>query len=354
MRDRTEALRDGVYTTAVLGVTYGINLLMQTYFPTVTLVPMIFVLGVFLVSLKTQGYFWGITASLCTVFMVNYAFTRPYFEFDFLLPESLFSAAVMLIVAGLTSMLTTRIKESEKIRVESEREKMRANLLRAISHDLRTPLTSIYGAASTAIESYDELTKQEHIDLLRDIDRDARWLIRMVENLLSVTRIGSEQVQVVKTPTVLEELIDSSLLKFRRQYPEQAVAVSIPEEFVSIPMDAMLIQQVLLNLLENAVLHAAGMTELGLTVYLDGPDAVFEVADNGCGLPSDRLNGIFSGALGTSGPTADAGRGGMGIGLSVCAAIVRAHGGVITAENRPGGGALFRFRLKREEITDGE
>ena len=176
--------------------------------------------------------------------------------------------------------------------MESEKEKMRANLLRAVSHDLRTPLTSIYGACSTVIENYDSLEKAQTIKLLSEACSDAQWLNRMVENLLSVTRIDSE------------------------------VQLETPDAFIVIPMDSMLIQQVLMNLLENAALHAEGMTKLTLKVFTVGNRAVFEVTDNGCGIPRERLKTLFSGT-GSTDPDvpADSRKHGMGIGLSVCAAI---------------------------------
>ena len=239
-------------------------------------------------------------------------------------------------------------------RYGNEKEKMRGNLLRAISHDLRTPLTSIYGSSSTLISKYDALPKEQQLKLLGEIQEDSEWLIRMVENLLSVTRIDGAKVEVVKTPTVLDELIDSVLMKFSKKYPNQKVITQIPEEFVDIPMDSLLIEQVLLNLLENAVFHAKGMTELTLSVSLVGDKAVFEVADNGCGLPEDALQKIFTGSYEKSAAPVDGTRSNMGIGLSVCAAIVKAHGSEITAENRKGGGAVFRFALERGGEDDGQ
>ena len=235
--------------------------------------------------------------------------------------------------------------------METEREKMRANLLRAVSHDLRTPLTSIYGACSTVTENYDSLGKEQALKLLREACEDAQWLNRMVENLLSVTRFDGEQVTVKKTPTVLEELLDAVLVKFKKRYSDVPVQLELPEDFVMIPMDSMLIQQVLMNLLENAVLHAEGMTTLTLRVFTLGSRAVFEVKDDGCGIPKERLRTLFSG---TGGPDpnapADSGKHGMGIGLSVCAAIIKAHGGEIDAESRPGEGTTIRFWLETEKI----
>lgn len=252
----------------------------------------------------------------------------------------------MLVVAVFTSALNIRIRDQEKLRAENEKERMRGNLLRAISHDLRTPLTSIYGASATLISKYDALPKEQQLRLLGEIQEESEWLIRMVENLLSVTRIDDAKVELVKTPTVLDELIDSVLMKFSKKHPNQKVITQIPEEFVDIPMDSLLIEQVLLNLLENAVFHAKGMTELTLSVSLVGDKTIFEVADNGCGIPEDVLQKIFTGSYEKSVAPVDGTRSNMGIGLSVCAAIVKAHGSDITAENRSGGGALFRFALK--------
>lgn len=340
---------DGIFTFITLILLFAVNLIIEIIFDTRTLIPMIFVLGVFLVSLKTQGYFWGITASLLSVLAVNYAFTFPYYAFDLISPECIFSAVVMMIVAVMTGALTTQLKTQEKIKAESEMERMRANLLRAVSHDLRTPLTSIYGSTSAVIENYDNLSKEQNIKLLNDVQKDSQWLIHMVENLLSVTRIDSSKVLVNKTPVVLEELIDSVLVKFKKRYPEQAINVEIPDDFISIPMDPILIEQVLLNILENAVFHAKGMTELSLKVEIKDNTAIFSITDNGCGISPDKMDKIFSGYMNHTDTPADGSRNNMGIGLSVCSTIIKAHGSSIHAENREDGGATFYFALELEE-----
>ena len=132
--------------------------------------------------------------------------------------------------------------------------------------------------------------------MLQDIQQDAQWLFRMVENLLSITKLDSGKVKIIKTPTVLDELIDSVILKFHKRYPDQEVEIDIPDEFVVIPMDAILIQQVLINILENAVQHAKGMVHLGLKVFLVADKAVFEVQDDGCGIPEEKLKSVFYGS----------------------------------------------------------
>lgn len=347
--------KDILFSVIVFCCAFTVNLLIQKIFITQTLVPMIFVFGVFLISLKTHGYYYGIVSAIVSVFAVNFAFTYPYYAFDFFVEESILSAIIMLIVAVSTSTLNIRIREQEMLRVreqeklyaESEKERMRGNLLLAISHDLRTPLTSIYGSTSTLISKYDTLTKEQQLKLLGEIQEDSEWLIRMVENLLSVTRIDDAKVKIIKTSIVLDELIDSVLMKFSKKHPNQKVITRIPDDFVDIPMDFILIEQVLLNLLENAVFHAKGMTELILSVSITEDKAVFEVADNGCGIPKEALNKIFTGCYEKTDVPVDGTRNNMGIGLSVCVAIIRAHGSEITAENKINGGAVFRFSLER-------
>ena len=342
-------LLDGALTFGILAAVFLLVLAMQRIFEADRLIPMLFVLGVFVVSLYTKGYLWGVVASLLGVLLVNYAFMFPYYAFDLLTPVNLSTAVVMLAVSVMTSTLTTQVSIHQEEKAAAERERMRANLLRAISHDLRTPLTSIYGSCSVLLEERDSIPQDKQLELLDDMRQDASWLIRMVENLLSVTRIDAKKAPVQKAAIPLEELIDSVLVRFYKHYPGQAVKVSIPDEFVSISMDAILIEQVLINLLENAVKHAKGMTLLQLRVTLKDQKAVFTVEDNGCGIPTQRLNHLFTGYMDRDQEVSDGKRAGMGIGLYVCASIVLAHGGEMIARNLPGGGTAFSFALDVED-----
>lgn len=339
-------------TVLILGLCFGAGLLMQYQFDIAEHVTTVFVFAVFLISYVTEGYLFGIAAAFAATLIVNYAFTKPYFVFNFVIQENFFSAVVMIVLSLLTSAMTTKIRHQEAMKAEIEKERMRANLLRGVSHDLRTPLTTIYGSSVAMLENEDTLTPGQKRQMLKGIRDDAQWLVQIVENLLSVTRIDSGKVKIIKTSTVLDELVDSVLLKFKKRYPQQTVTLQIPEEIVVIPMDAILIEQVLTNLLENAVKHAQGMTELILRVSVKGNQAVFEVIDDGCGIPRERLEQIFSGCALPEAVPADNQKRSAGIGLSVCASIIRAHGGIIEACNRPEGGAVFRFALNTEETED--
>lgn len=337
---------------SILTGAFLLCLILETKFSAETVPPAVMAMAVFFVSRFTEGFVYGIIASLLSVLVLNFAFAFPYFAFNFSIPENIISAVIMLVITAMTSTITSQLKWQERVRAESINEKMRGNLLRAVSHDLRTPLTTIYGSSSAIVQNYEHLSEDQVVQLADGIREDARWLIGMVENILSITRIDNDGVKLVKTSTVLEELIDSVLTQFKKRYPDQKVNVSIPEEFTSIPMDAVLIEQVLMNLLENAVQHAKGMSVLELHVFVLGEKAVFEVRDDGCGIEKERMKGLFQDYFAVKDTPVDNQKRSMGIGLAVCASIIKAHGGVITAENRKEGGCCIRFALELEETEN--
>jgi two-component system sensor histidine kinase KdpD len=347
-------IKDSALTLLIMSIAFGICALLHNVLDISEHITTLLVFAVFIISLLTNGFIYGIISTLISVIAINYAFTYPYFNVDFSVPESIFSAIVMLIISFLTSTFTTKLKKWQTLKAESEKERMRANLLRAVSHDLRTPLTTIYGASSSIIDNYEKLNDTQKKQMAKSIKEDSEWLIRMVENLLSVTRIDSGKVKLIKTPTALEELIDSVILKFKKRYPNQNVELNLPDEFILIPMDAILIEQVIINILENAVHHAKGLTKITLLVFKIGNKAIFEISDDGCGISADKLDTIFSGYNDKSDDTSDTQKRNAGIGLSVCSTIIKAHDGRITAENKKSGGATFRFSLSTEENIQNE
>lgn len=312
-----------------------------------THVPMIFVLAVLVVALCTDGYFYGLLAAGSSVLGVNYAFTYPYLKLDFSIYGYPLTFMTMLAVGFAVSTLTTRVKAQEKLRAESEREKMRANLLRAVSHDLRTPLTAISGSIATVLEDGGEaLSREQQRELLMDAKQDADWLCRMVENLLSITRIsGNEISRINKQEEIVEEVLSEAVMNFRKRCNDVIVSVSVPDEMLLVPMDAMLIEQVIFNLMDNARTHGRGTTEIRLYARLDGTSVAIGVEDNGVGIAPETLPHLFDGSLQLSGKGAADTTRCMGIGLSVCRSIVEAHGGRIHAENTPQGGARVEFSL---------
>ena len=311
----------------------------------------LFLLAVFLISRFTTGYLWGVVASLLSVLAVNFLFTYPYYAFNFTISGYPLTMLCMLAVSIITGAMTTQIKRQGDLRIEAEREKTRGNLLRAVSHDLRTPLTSILGASSAILENDDRLSEEERLRLVRDIRNDSQWLIRMVENLLTITRMddGGRPAGIYKRPEAAEELASAAVVRLKKRFPDRSVRVKVPDALLIVPMDAMLVEQVLLNLLENAVIHGRGATRIELTVSAEGSNAVFEVRDNGCGIDPAVLPRLFEGVVSTREEDPGDSKRSMGIGLSVCNTIIRAHAGRMWAENLPGGGAAVRFSLPLEE-----
>ncbi len=311
----------------------------------------IFILTVLLISRFTTGYLFGTLAAVLSVVGTNYIFTYPYWAVNFTLSGYPLTFLTMLVVSLVTCTMTTKIKRQEDLRIEAAREKMRANLLRSVSHDIRTPLTSIIGSTSAMIENPD-LPEEDRLLLLTDVRDDAQWLIRVVENLLSITRMGDTTTRLVKNPEPAEEILGAVTAKFRKRYPDVRIRVSVPEDLLFVPMDAVLISQVLSNLLENAVVHGGGhTTEIRLSVRREGPEAVFAVEDNGDGIEHKVLPHLFDGTLAAAaGDTENGGKRNMGLGLSVCQAIIHAHSGSIEAHNlMEGAEFVFRLPLEQEE-----
>lgn len=241
--------------------------------------------------------------------------------------------------------------EQRRVTVESEKEKMRSNLLRAISHDLRTPLTGILGASSTILENGNLLDDETRKMLLLNIQDESQWLIRMVENLLSVTRISKDPLKVIKTPEAAEEIIAEAVSRIHKWFAERKISVKVPDELLLVPMEGTLIEQVIINLIENAIKHSPADSVIHVKVTKKAKQAVFEVEDEGSGISELEFPYLFEAYGPDDKRSADTARG-MGIGLSICKTIVKAHHGKIEAQNKKAGGAVFRFTLPLEEGED--
>ena len=347
------SLKDTLITLCALLLTTALCYLLLPLAGNESFEPLLFVLAVLVISRLTDGYFYGVAASILSVLMVNLLFTYPYYKFNFTITGYPISMLCMLATAIITCALTARIKEQEQLMVAAERERMRSNLLRAVSHDLRTPLTAISGACSALIESGDAISVQEKNKLISQIDEDAQWLIRLVENLLIVTRMDAPGgADITKSPEAAEEVAASALSLFRKNFPQANVVVHVPEEVLITPMDGMLIRQVLLNLLENAAAHAEGATRICLDIIRDGDNALFRVSDDGKGIDQELLPHILNGDYKHSLGSSEDKKRNMGIGLSVCSTIVAAHSGQMRAYNGSGRGAVFEFTLPLDNTDE--
>jgi len=262
-------------------------------------------------------------------------------EFENMNKENRFlldSVIMQIMIAIQREMLTA---EKETAKAETERERLRSNLLRAISHDLRTPLTGIMGSAEMLLQ---KLKDEENIKLLQDIFEESSWLIRLVENILSLTRIQEGRLAVNIQPEAAEEIIAEAISRASKYAPNHKISISVPEDVLFIPMDGKLIIQVLINLIDNAIKHTMPSDEIKVSIQLEGKKAWFEVSDNGTGINEKDLPKVFDMFFTARNSHIDA-KHGIGLGLAICKAIVNFHGGEIFAENNQVKGSTFRFFL---------
>lgn len=347
------SLKSWLVFIAAMGVAAAVCAMLRRVSTSDVHVPMIFVLAVLVIALFTEGYFYGVLAAFVSVICVNWAFTYPYLKLDFSVYGYPLTFMTMLAVGVAVSTLISRVKDQQEIEVEVAAERTRANLLRAVSHDLRTPLTTISGSISAVLDSGESLSAEQKRQLLADANHDAEWLCRMVENLLSITRINDGSIQRInKEPEMLEEVLGEAVGNFKKRTPGIRVEVCVPDEALFVPMDAMLIEQVLFNLLDNAVQHGGELSCIHILARREKSFVSVTVRDDGRGISKSALGHIFDGyqALGGSGDADKSRR--MGIGLTVCRTIVEAHGGTINAKNAEEGGAEFTFTLPLEEVLD--
>lgn len=243
-------------------------------------------------------------------------------------------------------------RQRQRLKEETELERYRNNLLRSISHDLRTPLSGILGSTEMLLD----MTGSEDCRylLINGIAQDAGWLYSLVENILNLTRLQDRNLMINRQPEAVEEILGSAVSQISRRYPLYDIGIYAPDQLFWIPMDARLIIQVLINLLDNAVKNTIPPGEINITVTEDKSQnqAVFIITDNGCGITQEDLPHIFQMFYTAQASHTDA-RPGIGLGLAICDAIIKAHGGTIQAQNRIDcSGAEFIFTLPLEEKSN--
>lgn len=240
--------------------------------------------------------------------------------------------------------------ENKEIELKAQQEQLRANLLRAISHDLRTPLTSISGNAGILMSNAAILAPQKRQQLYTDIYDDAMWLVNLVENLLSVTRIENGAMRIHTEPELLDDVMHEALRHLDRQSVEHTITTDLPDDFLMAKMDARLIVQVLINLVNNAIKYTPAGSTIRLSAQPQGEMVSISVADNGPGIGAESKKKLFDMFFTTDGNRTDSRRG-LGLGLSLCKSIVEAHGGTITVSDAQPQGSVFAFTLPSAEVT---
>jgi K+-sensing histidine kinase KdpD len=281
----------------------------------------------------------------------DYFFLPPKFSFA---PEDLKGAVtivVMVVVAGIISGLgaqTRRQRAAAQAReVQIETERLRSSLLSVVSHDLRTPLAAILGAGTALLQDSARLDVAARDGLAESIVEEAERLAQLVTNLLDMVRLDDGAVEVRKRPEALDEVVESALERLRGRLGDRPLQSRVPQEIPMVPMDAVLIRQVLVNVLENALRYAPERSPIELEAMAIPGSVRVEVRDRGPGILDGEAERLFDRFY--RGSVSAARDGGVGLGLTICRAIVDAHGGSIRIENRAGGGAVVRVELPLEQ-----
>lgn len=241
---------------------------------------------------------------------------------------------------------------NEEKNINIEREKLKTSLLRGISHDLRTPLTGIAGGAGFLSLNFSEIDKDTACSILKDIENDAIWLSEMVENLLNMTKIQDGKLTINKKKEVVDDIISEAVSKVIKRKEEHQVIIHKTDDILLVPMEGKLIIQVLVNLLDNAFKHSHPHSTVTLDIVDNKEKVIFRISDNDGGIKENDMDKIFENFYSANKEISDKKRG-IGLGLSICKAIVNAHGGEIKAFNNNEGGATFEFTLpKKDKIKE--
>ena len=278
----------------------------------------------------------SLLAATLSVLAFDFFFIPPTFTFMVSEKRYVLTFAIMLAVSLVTSGLSLRVTTEER----------RSSLLSALSHDLRTPLAAITGAATTLRDESAAIDGDQRREMLDTICEEAERLERLVRNLLDMTRLESGALVVKRQWLPLEEIVGSALTRLESQLEGRPVRTDLPADLPLISVDAVLLEQVFVNLLENAAKYTppGSAVEIVARANPEGRSIIIEVADRGPGIGSGDESRLFEKFFRGRTPGAT-GSTGAGLGLAICRGVVSAHGGTIAAANRQGGGAVFRMTL---------
>ena len=264
-----------------------------------------------------------------------------------------FASSILFSILGECALALDNLRnveEKEEAAVLAKNEQLRANLLRSISHDLRTPLTSISGSADTLLHSYNVLDEQTRKQIFTDIYDDAQWLTGLVENLLSVTKIADGSVKLRLSDQVVDDIVSESLRHIDRRSAEHHITVDCGDVPLLVRVDAGLIMQVLINLVNNAVKYTPAGSNIRITAIRRGNAAEICVSDDGPGIPDELKERVFEMFFTGGNPIGDSRRS-LGLGLTLCQAILHAHNGEMTLKDNSPQGCIFSFTVPLSEVN---
>ena len=268
------------------------------------------------------------------------------------IPLDPFENSILLSILGECALALENEKnarEKQEAAILAKNEQLRANLLRAISHDLRTPLTSISGNASNLLSNGDSFDNDTKKQLYMDIYDDSMWLINLVENLLAVTRIEEGRLNLRITEDLMDDVITEALHHINRKSEEHHISVESKEEFLLAKMDARLIVQVIINIVDNAIKYTPKNSHIVIRTEKRGKQAIVSISDDGNGIADEIKPRIFDMFYSGANQIADSRRS-LGLGLSLCKSIINAHGGELTVSDNLPHGTVFTFTLPAGEV----
>ena len=322
---------------------------------------MLYIIAVLVISIFTSKMYFCLISSLVGVMLFNCFFTYPEFSLSVHDAGYLVTFVTMFITAFIAGTLANKLKrniliaeqnarEKEEAALLAQNEQLRADMLRSISHDLRTPLTSISGNASTLISGGDTLDESARQQIYTDIYSESMWLIEMVENLLYATRIEDGRMQLNISVEILDDIVQEAVRHTKRTYPKRNIIVDMYDEIIPVMADANLIVQVIVNLMDNAVKYSDEDSDVTVSVRRENAHTVeISVSDHGTGISDEEKEKVFD-MFYTGGSRSSDSRRSLGLGLALCRSIITSHGGTISVSDNIPNGTVVSFTLPIREV----
>lgn len=323
---------------------------------------MLYIIAVLVISIFTSKMYFCLISSFVGVVLFNCFFTYPEFSLSVHDAGYPVTFVTMFITAFIAGTLANKLKrniliaeqnarEKEEAALLAQNEQLRANMLRSISHDLRTPLTSISGNASTLISGGDTLDESTRQQIYTDIYSESMWLIEMVENLLYATRIEDGRMQLNISVEILDDIVQEAVKHTKRTYPKRNIIVDMYDEIIPVMADANLIVQVIVNLMDNAVKYSDENSDVTVSVRRENAYAVvISVSDHGTGISDEEKEKVFD-MFYTGGSRSSDSRRSLGLGLALCRSIITSHGGTISVSDNIPNGTVVSFTLPIGEVN---
>lgn len=302
---------------------------------------MMYLFGVFWVASR-WGYWVSIVASLSSALLFDFYFTTPVFSLWMANIEDLIALIIMISVGTITSNLLNQAQNAHLAKAKAEDEALRNSLLSAISHDLRTPLTRIIGVATTLMESHDQISKEEIQEFSHVIFDESQRMSELMNKILDMAKLSTGQIFIHREWNTLEEIIGSALKRVEKELDVHPINTYLPETLPLIWVDSVLLEQVVVNLLENAIKYTPPSSPIDIKADFSSQYITVTISDYGIGIPSSLENKIFDKFFRLEHETQ---QNGVGLGLSLCRSIIDMHGGTIQLKQVPNKGAVFVITL---------